>query len=137
MGSIPSSSQTKRLKMLLFTASLLDVQHWRDGGENKLVSSLVVPLGKALIGIPLPLWVVVQVVTDGSGGEAQLVERGDSNRKVVKPWFDSDAVARRVSLRRRLIPSWGQEVYPLWWPNLTKHCKQDHSVLEWYDRHRA
>jgi len=32
---------------LVFTASLLDVQHQRDSVENKLVSSLVVSLGKA------------------------------------------------------------------------------------------
>jgi len=32
------------------------------------------------------------------------------------------------------MPSWDQEVYLLWWPSLTKDCKQDRSVLEWYDR---
>ena len=37
---------------LLFTASLLDAQHESDSVENKPASSLVVPLGKALSGIP-------------------------------------------------------------------------------------
>jgi len=34
------------------------------------------------------------------------------------------------------MPSWGQAIYPLWWPSLTKDCTQNSSVLEWYDRHR-
>ena len=37
---------------LVFTASLLDVQHLRDSVESKPASLLVVPLGKALNGIP-------------------------------------------------------------------------------------
>ena len=37
---------------LVFTASLLDVQHLRDSVMNKSASLLVVPLGKALYGIP-------------------------------------------------------------------------------------
>ena len=37
---------------LVFAASLLDVQHLRDSVENKPASLLVVPLGKALNGIP-------------------------------------------------------------------------------------
>ena len=40
---------------LVFTASLLDVQHLRDSVENKSASLLVVPLGKALSGIA-PSW---------------------------------------------------------------------------------
>ena len=40
---------------LVFTASLLDVQHLRDSVESKPASLLVVPLGKALDGIP-PFW---------------------------------------------------------------------------------
>ena len=39
---------------LVFTASLLDVQHERDSVKNK-PASLLVPLGKALSGIP-PSW---------------------------------------------------------------------------------
>ena len=42
---------------LVFTASLLDAQHLRDSVENKPASLLVVPLRKALSGIP-PLGVV-------------------------------------------------------------------------------
>ena len=38
---------------LVFTASLLDAQHLRDSVENTQASLLVVPLGKALSGIPL------------------------------------------------------------------------------------
>ena len=38
---------------LIFTASLLDAQHQRDSVENK-PASLLVPLGKALSGIPPP-----------------------------------------------------------------------------------
>ena len=37
---------------LVFTASLLDAQHYRDSVENKPASLLVVPLGKALSWIP-------------------------------------------------------------------------------------
>ena len=37
---------------LVFTASLLDAQHLRDSVKNKPVSLLVMPLGKALNGIP-------------------------------------------------------------------------------------
>ena len=40
---------------LVFTASLLDVQHYTKSVENKPASLLVVPLGKALSGIP-PSW---------------------------------------------------------------------------------
>ena len=40
---------------LAFTVSLLDAQHSRDSVENKPASLLVVPLGKALSGIP-PFW---------------------------------------------------------------------------------
>ena len=40
---------------LVFTASLFDAQHKRDSVENKTASLLVVPLGKALSGIP-PSW---------------------------------------------------------------------------------
>ena len=40
---------------LVFTASLLDDQHLRDSVENKPASLLLVPLEKALSGIP-PFW---------------------------------------------------------------------------------
>ena len=40
---------------LVFTASLLDAQHLRDSVKNKPASLFVVPLGKALSGIP-PFW---------------------------------------------------------------------------------
>ena len=40
---------------LVFTVSLLDAQHLRDSVENKPASSLVVPLGKTLSGVP-PSW---------------------------------------------------------------------------------
>ena len=40
---------------LVFTASLLDAQHYRDSEENKPASLLVVPPGKALSGIS-PCW---------------------------------------------------------------------------------
>jgi len=33
---------------------------------------------------------------------------------------------------RRQMPSWSKAVYSLWLPNLTKDCKQDCSVLEWF-----
>ena len=37
---------------MLFVVRLLDAQHQRDSVENKPASLLVVPLGKALSGIP-------------------------------------------------------------------------------------
>ena len=45
------SGQTYDLKIGIH-ASLLHVQHLRDSVENKPASLLVVPLGKALNGIP-------------------------------------------------------------------------------------
>ena len=36
---------------LVLTASLIDVQHYRDGAKNQPASLLDVPLGKALSGI--------------------------------------------------------------------------------------
>ena len=53
-GLIPSRVKPMTLK-LVFTAFLLDSQHCRDSVKNKAVSLLVVPLGKALSGIP-PSW---------------------------------------------------------------------------------
>ena len=53
-GLIPSRVKLMTLK-LLFTASLLNAQHERDSVENKPASLFVVPLGKALNGIP-PSW---------------------------------------------------------------------------------
>ena len=51
MGLIPSRVKPMTLK-LIFTASPLDTQYKRDSVENKSASLLVVPLGKALSGIP-------------------------------------------------------------------------------------
>ena len=48
---IPSRVKAITLK-LVFTASLLDAQHYRDCLKNKPASLLVVPLGKALSEIP-------------------------------------------------------------------------------------
>ena len=59
-GLIPSQVKPMTLK-LVFTASLLDVQHQRDSVGNKLVSLFVVPLERALSGIP-PRRCVRQVV---------------------------------------------------------------------------
>ena len=42
------SSHTKRIKKIVFTASLLGAQHNRDSVENKPASFLVVSLSKAL-----------------------------------------------------------------------------------------
>ena len=50
-GLIPSRVKPMTFT-LVFTASLLDVQHQRDSVEKKPASLLVVPLGKALSGIP-------------------------------------------------------------------------------------
>ena len=43
------SSRVKPMTLkLVFTTSLLDIQHERDSVKNKPASSLVVPLGKTL-----------------------------------------------------------------------------------------
>jgi len=60
----PRRVKTKILKKLVFTASLLDVQHLTDS-LNKSASSLVMYLSKALTKIPLE-W--LKKVTGGSGG---------------------------------------------------------------------
>ena len=59
LGLIPSRVKPMTLK-LVFTASLLDAQHLRNIVKNKPASLLVVPLGKALSGIP-PSWCGRQV----------------------------------------------------------------------------
>ena len=59
LGLIPSWVKPMTLN-LVFTASLLDVQHQRNNVEPKPASLLVVPLGKALSGIP-PSWCGRQV----------------------------------------------------------------------------
>ena len=51
LSLIPSRVKPMTLK-LVFTASPLDAQHYRNSVENKPASLLVVPLGKALSGIP-------------------------------------------------------------------------------------
>ena len=55
-GAVDSGLIISRVKpmslKLVFTASLLDAQHERDSEENKPARLLVVPLGKALRGIP-------------------------------------------------------------------------------------
>ena len=51
LGLIPSRVKPMTLK-LVFTASLLDTQHERHSKESKPASLLVVPLGKAISGIP-------------------------------------------------------------------------------------
>ena len=53
-GFIPRRIIPITLK-LVFTASLLDDQHYSDSVENKPASLLTVPLGKALNGI-FPSW---------------------------------------------------------------------------------
>ena len=58
-GLISSRVKPMTLK-LVFTAFLFDVQHQRDSVENKPASLLVVPLGRALNGIP-PSWCGRQV----------------------------------------------------------------------------
>ena len=52
---------------LVFTASLLKTQHYRDSVKNKPASLLVVPLGKALYEIPPSL-------NDQTGGRQPLSE---------------------------------------------------------------
>jgi len=54
------------------------------------------------------------------------------NRKVAIPWFDS--WCGNASLcpweRHVCFPSWGQAVYLLWWPSLTKDM-QSEQLLCW------
>ena len=50
-GLIPSRVKPMTRK-LVFTASLLNVRYQRDSVENKPASLFVVPLGRALNGIP-------------------------------------------------------------------------------------
>jgi len=79
----------------------------------------------------LHFWVVKQVITDCSGGAAQLIERRVNNRKVAKPWLDS----RCGTASRALMPSWGPcSLFVVVANSLTKDCKQNLSVL-WYERH--
>ena len=56
-GAVDSGLITSRIKpmtlKLVFTASMLSAQQWKDSVENKPTSLLVVRFGKALSGIPL------------------------------------------------------------------------------------
>ena len=52
LGFDSESGQTNDFKIGLDTSSLLDAQHLRDSVEIKPASLVVVPLGKALNGIP-------------------------------------------------------------------------------------
>ena len=58
-GLIPSRVKPMTLK-LVFTTSLLDVQHYRDSVENKPASFTCCAGGKAFSGIP-PSWCGRQV----------------------------------------------------------------------------
>jgi len=55
-----------------------------------------------------------------------------SNRKIVKPWFDS--LCGSASLcpckGKYCFPPWTQAIYPLWWPSLTKDV-QTEQLLCW------
>ena len=59
LGAVDLGLISSRVKpmtsKLVFTASLFDTQHCRDNVESQPASLLVVPLGKALDGIP-PSW---------------------------------------------------------------------------------
>jgi len=69
-----------------------------------------------------------------SGGGVTQFRAPASNRKIVKPWFDS--LCGSTSLcpwerHLRYIPSWSQAVYPLWWPSLTKDMLTEQRLLCW------
>ena len=66
---------------LVFTASLLDVQHLRDSVEIQPASLLVVPLGKALYGIPHLGVVNVLELDQLPGSSYRELERFVSDRK--------------------------------------------------------
>jgi len=56
------------------------------------------------------------------------VKRRASNRKVAKPWFDSRCGSASLcpwEKHSMLFPTWGQAVYPLWWPSLTKDMQTE------------
>ena len=64
LGLIPGRVKPMAIK-LVFTAFLLDAQHYTDSVENKPASLLVVPLGKALGRIP-PSWCGRQMAGNSS-----------------------------------------------------------------------
>ena len=55
LGFIPLVESYKKIKKMVFAASLLGVRDLRDVVEDKPVSLLIVSLGKALNGTPPPL----------------------------------------------------------------------------------
>jgi len=55
LGSFHSSSQAKQLKKLVFTASLLDVQHYRNSVKISQQVCWLCPWAGHLVGLPLPL----------------------------------------------------------------------------------
>ena len=66
---------------------------------------------------------------------ALLVEIRVSAPKVADPWFDSqtgNALLRTWGRHFTLISHWGQIVYLLWWPSLTRLAnKSPKSALRW------
>jgi len=80
--------------------------------------------------------VIVGIIVLAAAGS---VGRGANNRKVGSTL---DAVACRCTLGKDTkcyFPLWGQALYLLWWPSLTKVMQTELTafVLEWYARHRA
>ena len=75
-GVIPSRVKPMTLK-LLFAASLLDVQHYRDSVKNKPASLLVLPLGRALWSIDFFIFILL---SPESGGGAMRRTNSDSLR---------------------------------------------------------
>ena len=95
---------------LVFTASLLDAQRYTESVENKPASLLVVPLGKALNGIP-PSWsgrqmagntkTVMQVsrpIFCGLGLELKLTV-------LVSTWYDIGLVLSKLVSRPNIFRS--------------------------------
>jgi len=81
--------------------------------------------------------VVRQVVTDGSGGTAQMVECWASNQIFWNLGLTPNDIAHCMSLRNTPNAIWGPSSLPIVVDQLDKDCKQDRSALEWYDKQRA
>jgi len=50
---------------------------------------------------------------------------------IVTQLIDEQASNRKAWCGSVTMYPFGQAVYPLWWPSLTKDCKQSRSMLEW------
>jgi len=98
--------------------------------KNKLISSLVLPLGKTLNRMPLPFERLDKFSSNRWQLRCSSVKSRASNRKLQILGSTPGAVASCCYLWETFNATFC--ILRSWWPSLTKHRKQNRSVLEWF-----